>query len=322
MKIYLGFGGVSSLDLLSTSGMVNYFGKCLDLTEIYIRPILLRKGKSQLALYGLSYIHDNRLARLFHESKVIMEQPDKEQTGKWFNMLVLHQNRADRGLKNYLPESILPEFLDLVMWGHEHDCRIEPEENPTKNFFVTQPGSSVATSLAEGEAIDKHVGLLEIYEGQFKLTPIKLQTVRPFIFESVNLIDMVDELGLDEHDAGVKVRDKVAFCAASCLGMLTTVGTLQRGIEDILGSELEGGGEHSPEKANAQTRRDLCKPFSQYYMPHFLYGEYEEWTHCVLGRCFVFLNYRYHFLSIWIWKYFTFVLNLIMSGPGVCKAKS
>lgn len=61
---------LSSLDILSTSGLVNYFGKWTDLTEVKISPILLRKGNSKLALYGLSHIKDERLSRLFRDGKV------------------------------------------------------------------------------------------------------------------------------------------------------------------------------------------------------------------------------------------------------------
>lgn len=58
----------------------------------------------------------------------------------WFNLLVLHQNRAPRGVKNYIPETCIPDFVNLVIWGHEHDCRIEPEpqENGT---WISQPGN-------------------------------------------------------------------------------------------------------------------------------------------------------------------------------------
>ncbi|XP_055624641.1 double-strand break repair protein MRE11 isoform X2 [Toxorhynchites rutilus septentrionalis] len=202
-----GFGRISSLDLLSTNGYVNYFGKWTDLTKINISPILLKKGETKLALYGLSYISDARLARLFNEAKVFLEKP--EDSG-WFNIMVLHQNRADRGPKNYLPEKSLPGFLDLVIWGHEHDCRIVPEENFFRKFFVSQPGSTVATSLAEGEAIDKCCGVLSIHKSQFRLDPIQLQTVRPFIFESINLADYSEQLQLDEGDVQQKVQSFAA----------------------------------------------------------------------------------------------------------------
>lgn len=199
-----GYGGLSSMDLLETSGLLNYFGKCNDLEEVNVRPILMKKGISQLALYGLSHIHDNRLARLFHDTKVSMDQPD-DRSGQWFNVMVLHQNRADRGSKNYIPEEVLPDFLDFVLWGHEHDCRVTAEKIPGKNFFISQPGSSVATSLSEGESLEKHIAILHIYKDQFKLEPIKLQTVRPFVFKSIKLQDYDDELELDEGDVKPKV---------------------------------------------------------------------------------------------------------------------
>uniref|UniRef100_A0A1I8PL13 Double-strand break repair protein n=1 Tax=Stomoxys calcitrans TaxID=35570 RepID=A0A1I8PL13_STOCA len=199
------FGGLSSLDLLSTTGLVNYFGRWTDLNNIDISPIILKKGATKLALYGLSHIHDNRLARLFESRKVHMQVPEGEE-GEWFHLMVLHQNRADRGPKNYLPEEALPDFLHLVIWGHEHDCRIEPELNAKRDFYVSQPGSTVPTSLSEGEALRKHVAVLEIYKDKFKMKPIPLQTVRPFVFESVNVADLAEELRLDEGDASNKVR--------------------------------------------------------------------------------------------------------------------
>ncbi|XP_017151748.1 double-strand break repair protein MRE11 [Drosophila miranda] len=210
-----GFGRLSSLDLLSTSGLVNYFGRWTDLTKLEISPILIRKGESQLALYGLSHIHDGRLARLFKDFKVTIECPGNSGNGgggdgeaeqeDWFHLMVVHQNRADRGPKNYLPEDLLPDFLHLVIWGHEHDCRIEPESNAKKGFYVSQPGSSVPTSLSEGEAKKKHVGLLEIYKTKFKLKELPLQSVRPFVYDSIVLPDKAEELGLNEGDASTKV---------------------------------------------------------------------------------------------------------------------
>lgn len=166
---------------------------------------MIKKGETQLALYGLSYMHDSRLNRLFSDSKVVMSRPE-EDGDSWFNLLVLHQNRADRGPKNYLPESALPDFLDLVIWGHEHDCRISPEESPGKGFYVSQPGSSVATSLAEGESIKKYCGLLKIWKKEFIMTPLPLKTVRPFIFESVVLSEHAAEIDEGDEDTSHNVQ--------------------------------------------------------------------------------------------------------------------
>uniref|UniRef100_A0A182FFI8 Double-strand break repair protein n=1 Tax=Anopheles albimanus TaxID=7167 RepID=A0A182FFI8_ANOAL len=208
-----GFGHISAMELLSTNGFVNYFGKWNDLNNVVIKPILLKKGETKLALYGLTHIADGRLCRLFEEAKVFMQKP--EDPG-WFNILVLHQNRADRGYKKYLPEKALPSFLNLVIWGHEHDCRIQPEQNP-KGFFVSQPGSTVATSLSEGESIQKCCALLSIHKEMFRMDPIPLQSVRPFEFETVDLATMEDELDLAVGDVQQKVMD---FAAARVEAMI------------------------------------------------------------------------------------------------------
>ena len=90
---------------------------------------------------------------------------------------------------SYLPEHFLPEFLDLVVWGHEHECLIEPRLNPEMNFHVMQPGSSVATSLMPGEAAPKHVAILSITGRDFKTESIRLKSVRPFVMKEIVLAD-------------------------------------------------------------------------------------------------------------------------------------
>lgn len=197
-----GFGRLSSLDILSITGLVNYFGKWTNLDKVNINPIMIKKGDSKIALFGLSHIYDQRLLRLFADYKVTLEKPDDS----WFNLMVLHQNRADRGPKNYLPEEILPSFLDLIIWGHEHDCRIVPEQNELKNFFVSQPGSTTPTSLSEGESLEKHCGLLLIQGNQFRMEPIKLQTIRPFIFDSIDLANYQDRLHIKRMDVQEQVK--------------------------------------------------------------------------------------------------------------------
>lgn len=54
-------------------------------------------------------------------------------------------------------------------------------------FSVLQPGSSVATALSEGESKKKHVFLLEIRQKKWRTVKIPLETVRPFVFDSVTL---------------------------------------------------------------------------------------------------------------------------------------
>lgn len=184
--------GLSSLNILSSAGLINYFGRTGSEMPIMVHPILMTKGRANLALYGISHIHDNRFARLLIEKSIKIGYP--ENTEQFFKLFVLHQNRADRGLKNYVPQENLNDSFDLVIWGHEHDCRITPEPISNKNYFISQPGSSVATSLCEGEAIDKHIGIVYINEHcEFKMEPIKLKTVRPFIFRTIQMNDYIED---------------------------------------------------------------------------------------------------------------------------------
>ena len=52
--------------------------------------------------------------------------------------MAIHQNRKVRGagvaMKGYIKESLLPNCMDLVIWGHEHDCRIIPECSDMVSF--------------------------------------------------------------------------------------------------------------------------------------------------------------------------------------------
>uniref|UniRef100_A0A1I8JNX0 Mre11_DNA_bind domain-containing protein n=1 Tax=Macrostomum lignano TaxID=282301 RepID=A0A1I8JNX0_9PLAT len=167
----LGREGLSALDVLDSAGLVNLFGKHDNVETVELSPILMAKGSTRLALYGLGNIRDERLHDLFVQQAVTVLSPEEDQDS-WFNLLVVHQNRSKHGQTNYLPESFINPIIDLVMWGHEHECRIVPERNAQTGVFITQPGSSVATSLCPGEAVQKQVGLLYIKGRDFRIEPI------------------------------------------------------------------------------------------------------------------------------------------------------
>lgn len=56
--------------------------------------------------------------------------------------------------------------------------KVDIVESLVGTFRVTQPGSSVATSLSEGEAVPKHTGLLEVRGNDFRLLKVPLSQVR------------------------------------------------------------------------------------------------------------------------------------------------
>ncbi|KAK4101779.1 DNA repair exonuclease [Parathielavia hyrcaniae] len=175
-----GDGHFCSLDLLQVAGLVNYFGRVPEADNIHVKPILLQKGKSKLALYGLSNVRDERMHRTFRDNKVRFYRPG-QQKEDFFNLLAVHQNHYAHTPTSYLPENMLPDFLNLVVWGHEHECLIDPTKNAETGFHVMQPGSSVATSLVPGEAVTKHVAILSITGKAFEVEKIPLRTVRPFV---------------------------------------------------------------------------------------------------------------------------------------------
>ncbi|KAI5820853.1 double-strand break repair protein mus-23 [Pyronema omphalodes] len=179
---------VCALDILSVSGLVNYFGRTPENDNITISPVLLQKGHTKLAMYGLSNVRDERLFRTFRDGKVKFLRPDIQQD-EWFNLMTVHQNHIGHSETGYLPENFLEDFLDVVIWGHEHECLIEPRLNTEMNFHVIQPGSSVATSLCAGEAVPKHCGILSITGRDFHLEKIRLKTVRPFVYKEIILAE-------------------------------------------------------------------------------------------------------------------------------------
>ncbi|EXJ74953.1 double-strand break repair protein MRE11 [Cladophialophora psammophila CBS 110553] len=181
-----GEGHYSALDLLAVSGLVNYYGKTPQSDNIVVKPVLIQKGRTKLALYGLSNVRDERLYRTFRDGKVKFHRPSK-QMSDWYNLICVHQNHHAYAETSYLPENFLPDFLDLVIWGHEHECDIEPRLNPEMNFKVVQPGSSVATSLIPGEAAPKQVAILTITGREMTCEPIRLKTVRPFVYKDIAL---------------------------------------------------------------------------------------------------------------------------------------
>jgi double-strand break repair protein MRE11 len=183
-----GEGSFSPLDLLQASGLVNYFGRTPEVDKIAVRPVLLQKGRTKLALYGLSNVRDERLFHTWRDGNVKFFQPGT-QKDEWFNIMSVHQNHVAHTPTSYLPENFLPEFMDLVVWGHEHECLIDPRYNPEMGFHVMQPGSSVATSLMPGEAVPKHVAILSVTGKEFQTETIRLKSVRPFIMKEIVLAE-------------------------------------------------------------------------------------------------------------------------------------
>lgn len=196
-----GPGNLSVINLLSVAGLVNYFGKSDQIDKIEVDPLVVEKGITKLALYGLGAVRNERLYRTFSQNNVTFLRTHEEA----FNLLILHQNRVKHGEKSYVKPEFIPTFMDLVFWGHEHDNNIVPFTFPVGNGYIsiTQPGSTVATSLSEGESGDKNVGLLYIKGNKYTIEPRVLTSIRPFpspceIFLE-DRVDAFDDKGISEY---------------------------------------------------------------------------------------------------------------------------
>ncbi|CAD2221482.1 double-strand break repair protein MRE11 [Angomonas deanei] len=187
-------GGTSALDLLATASCINYFGHVQSLEEIVVEPVLLKKGDTHVALYGLGNVRDERLHRCFRDGKVHFLYPKPQEGVRWFNILLLHQNRGVRGrggpggTKAGIYEEMLSSFqMDLVIWGNEHEQLMMPQPSPAGHFDVVQPGSSIYTSLSIQESNPKQYGVLEVRGTAYRLTPFNLKSVRPVVRRTVLL---------------------------------------------------------------------------------------------------------------------------------------
>jgi double-strand break repair protein MRE11 len=225
---------LSALDILSSCSLINYFGKHAlsgsNTGAIELKPVLLRKGETKLALYGLGWIRDQRLHQMMASKgnvKWIRPGSSDEKTplANWFNLMLIHQNRVSHAPKNSISERHLPSWMDLVVWGHEHECLIEPQL--FDGVSVSQPGSSVTTSLVEAESGTKKICILELKPGkekkdppQWRLLPVPLQTTRPYAFKNVSLAEQ-EELVNEEEDGGGQDQEAIEnFLMITVNGMI------------------------------------------------------------------------------------------------------
>lgn len=201
-----GFNSVSPLDVLHSSGLINYFGRVEQVDEIEVVPILI-EGSRKVAIYGIGHIKDRRIQRTFLNNKVSFKKPEGD---GWYNILMLHQNRTPRE-DGYLSEDLIDPFFDLVIYGHEH----ESIKINHKNFEAIQCGSTVRTSLCEGESMEKYVYILD-FSSKVLISRIELQTVRPLVIENIKVTkdnpekqvnqkieSILEEIKLTRHENGI-----------------------------------------------------------------------------------------------------------------------
>lgn len=168
---------VSPLDILQSSGLVNYVGKHEQMERIEVFPLRLER-EHRVAVYGLGHIKDRRLHRMFKEGRVVFHRPADHE--EWYNILMVHQNRVAREREHFC-EDFVDEFFDLVVYGHEHESMVMKGRHLT-----LQPGSTVRTSLCEAERHGKYVYILRI-GAEAVLEHVRLRRVRPLLLDTLRV---------------------------------------------------------------------------------------------------------------------------------------
>ena len=214
---------------------------------------MLMKMDPSLAV-SLGSMRDERLNRMWNGRKVRFLRPteeedddENEESTGFFNIFALHQNRdLGRGSKNCVQESMIPEWMDLVVWGHEHECLIDFFESVVGTFRITQPGSSVATSLVAGEAARKKVGILDVLGKQFRLHTVPLTQVRAFVTTDIALREHRDELDPDDP----RIDEQVTAALEEEVRVLALHAKDRRNevLEEALAAGSDGGTDKSPLK--------------------------------------------------------------------------
>ena len=184
---------------------ISQFGRRSKLSDgkLIVYPVLLQKGQTKIAIYGWGWITDMRFRSIVDLGDLVFEVP--EDVDDYFNILVVHQNRVPRycfffdlptiipirsSKTDFYPETEIPDFIDYVLWGHEHDQKYD--WIPDKRMLIDQPGATVVTSLTNGELDQRRIGMLTVRRKKNELfwrhDPIPLDTSRIFIFRDFVIV--------------------------------------------------------------------------------------------------------------------------------------
>ena len=168
---------------------MNYFGRSDSIEKLEISPIILIKNDTKIAMYGIGYMKDERLNLAFEKKRVKFLRPKGED---WFNILVIHQTKERGGSignskRIFIRERIFPDFIDLILWGHEHECIPIAKKCEITGSHILYMGSTTITSLIDAEAKPKHCFILKVSKTKFNILPIPLKEARQFIYGQIEL---------------------------------------------------------------------------------------------------------------------------------------
>lgn len=164
----VGLDLIGAMDQISVNSYVNYFGKVPQIEVHHVEPIIFVKGETKIALYGIGHIPDTRFNILLERKLIEWGRPcfdDGQIDESFYNILVIHQNRFkgtnNWSTRNSVADESLPEWFDLVIWGHEHEC-MGTRMLQDSGTVILQPGSTVITSFVQGEQAKKKAWVVSV----------------------------------------------------------------------------------------------------------------------------------------------------------------
>lgn len=225
-----GFNMSSADELLSVPRLINFFKPVEKTDVVTLKPVVLERGSVRLVIYGFGYTVDVDFQRLLSEKKLKLEPYVDEQAKRTFNILMVHQNRTSYGgMKQNIPELLVstlpaegePNHIDLIVWGHEHENKVEREKIGSSTTFITQPGSTICTQNKKANACDRVMAILDIYNDRDEFEPITLSRARKFIYHTGDLNEIIQ--GCKTNESKIK--------------------KVKEYIDDILSEFIDGGAE-------------------------------------------------------------------------------
>ena len=110
--------------------------RAADTGKIKLKPVLMQKGNTRVALYGLGYIRDARLHQMFSvKGNVEWARPENTEAApwtSWFNMMLIHQEprlaHAEERHKRAVPAFVAPTWWS---WGTSTSAWWSPRTSGT-----------------------------------------------------------------------------------------------------------------------------------------------------------------------------------------------
>lgn len=183
-----GFGLTSACELLSTVKYVNYFQKVLDPESVVLKPAVLHRGNIDVVIYGLGSMAEHKFLEALEKNDIRFERPQINPGCRQFNLLLLHQNRPVRSAQQLAVPHMLSQicpWMDLIVWGHEHECRIDIET--CCGLKITQPGATIITKMGDFGGAPRSMAILEIDEETTDFQVIRLKTQRPYVYDTLKM---------------------------------------------------------------------------------------------------------------------------------------